>query len=223
MQTPCECGCGELAPLATATNKESGTVLGQPQRFISGHNSRVDHPAQRPLAERFWEKVNKNGALPDARSVRIHPEIENTNCWEWTGAVNPRGYGITTVEGSTVSTHRAAWFLKTGQFPNLCALHKCDNRKCVRFSHLFEGSKQTNSDDKYAKGRANHPTGNQTTAKLTATEVTEIRTALSKGDMQCEVALEYNVSRATICDIVHGRTWNNNAALPQEKYTLCLS
>lgn len=34
---PCECGCGELAPLAKKTHKRSGHVKGQPVRFIKGH------------------------------------------------------------------------------------------------------------------------------------------------------------------------------------------
>lgn len=36
----CECGCGNLAPIAKTTDKRCGHVKGQPIRFISGHNSR---------------------------------------------------------------------------------------------------------------------------------------------------------------------------------------
>lgn len=38
----CECGCGNPAPLASHTRKERGQVKGQPVRFISGHNSRLN-------------------------------------------------------------------------------------------------------------------------------------------------------------------------------------
>jgi hypothetical protein len=37
---PCECGCGETAPLATVTNRKWGHVKGQPLRFIHGHHTR---------------------------------------------------------------------------------------------------------------------------------------------------------------------------------------
>jgi len=36
----CECGCGELAPLAFQTDTRRGFVKGQPQRFIAGHHAR---------------------------------------------------------------------------------------------------------------------------------------------------------------------------------------
>lgn len=36
----CECGCGQLAPIAKCSNKRYGMVKGQPLRFIHGHNAR---------------------------------------------------------------------------------------------------------------------------------------------------------------------------------------
>jgi len=36
----CECGCGEPAPIAKMTRRNSGRIKGQPVRFISGHNNR---------------------------------------------------------------------------------------------------------------------------------------------------------------------------------------
>jgi HNH endonuclease len=37
----CECGCGELAPLAKTTDPRKGHVKGQPLRFVNGHNTRL--------------------------------------------------------------------------------------------------------------------------------------------------------------------------------------
>ena len=37
----CQCGCGELAPLAKKTDKRHGHVKGQPVRFIGNHNRRL--------------------------------------------------------------------------------------------------------------------------------------------------------------------------------------
>lgn len=39
----CECGCGELAPLARKTNTKLGHIKGQSVRFIAGHQGRVYH------------------------------------------------------------------------------------------------------------------------------------------------------------------------------------
>ena len=36
---PCECGCGQPAPIAKTTNRRDGRIKGQPARFISGHNN----------------------------------------------------------------------------------------------------------------------------------------------------------------------------------------
>lgn len=36
----CECGCGEPAPIATASNPRRGIVKGQPQHFVRGHSMR---------------------------------------------------------------------------------------------------------------------------------------------------------------------------------------
>lgn len=38
--TLCECGCGQLAPIAKRTSTFHGWKKGQPKRFISGHNNR---------------------------------------------------------------------------------------------------------------------------------------------------------------------------------------
>ena len=36
----CHCGCGELAPIATTTNKRYGHIKGRPIRFINSHYSK---------------------------------------------------------------------------------------------------------------------------------------------------------------------------------------
>jgi HNH endonuclease len=36
----CHCGCGVLAPIATHSNRQDGTIKGRPVRFVKGHNSR---------------------------------------------------------------------------------------------------------------------------------------------------------------------------------------
>lgn len=38
--TLCECGCGQLAPIAAQTVTKKGVVKGQPLRFVSGHSNR---------------------------------------------------------------------------------------------------------------------------------------------------------------------------------------
>jgi len=43
-----------------------------------------------PIEVRFWDKVDKNGPLPDQSKSHY---VGLDQCWEWTGAVNHFGYG----------------------------------------------------------------------------------------------------------------------------------
>lgn len=75
----------------------------------------------RPLPVRFWSFVT------------FTPE-----CWEWTGYITPKGYGTFCLRaGVTVWAHRLAYELTHGPFPaGLTIDHLCNNRGCVRPSHL---------------------------------------------------------------------------------------
>lgn len=99
-----------------------------------------------PLADRFWERVDKQGPVPAHR-----PELGP--CHLWTGPVDDRGYGRINVRRRSVTTQRVAFFLAEGRWPMPSALHHCDNPPCVRRSHLFEGSQADNVADMDAKGR----------------------------------------------------------------------
>lgn len=101
---------------------------------------------RRSLAERFWEKVNKAGPTM--------PNMESP-CWVWIGSTFGIGYGHIRIGGERKSlpTHRVAWFMHYGVWPNPFALHRCDNPACVRWEHLFEGDHIANQKDKVAKGR----------------------------------------------------------------------
>ncbi len=76
------------------------------------------------------------------------------NCWEWTGLERSNGYGVFETKGKLYSAHRFAFYSVFGPIPkDLYVCHKCDNRKCVRPSHLFLGTAKDNYMDMLSKGR----------------------------------------------------------------------
>lgn len=92
---------------------------------------------------RFWQKVQPS-----------------EGCWEWLGARDRDGYGVTQVALVWMNTHRRAWELTHGPIPEgAWVLHRCDNRGCVRPSHLWLGDNAANSRDRDEKGRLVVPPG----------------------------------------------------------------
>ena len=147
----CECECGQPTAIASVTRRKIGQFRGMPLRFIQGHHK----DRTRPLSERFYKHVNKDGPMPSVESVRFYPEIAGLACWEWTASKDRKGYGIMRDAGRNRVAHRVAWFMATGKWPEPYGMHKCDNPSCVRFEHLFEGTEQDNTDDMVRKGRQN--------------------------------------------------------------------
>ena len=156
------------------------------------------------LTRRFWSRVDKNG--PVAREGL-------TPCWLWTGPRERKGYGSVTLDG-VKGAHRIALMLATGvDWPELCALHSCDNPPCCNPDHLRWGTNADNQADKMARRR--HAFGvKQHDAKLTEDDVRAIRAALSAGVRQCDLARQYGVTDVLIYYIRTRRIWRH---VPDEK------
>lgn len=99
--------------------------------------------------ERFWSKVDK--------SPGQGPKGE---CWEWTGAIvhGRLPYGKASIRHSvSTSAHRVALTLSSGEQPQLCALHTCDNPPCCNPRHLYWGTHLQNAKDRSERGRYVNP------------------------------------------------------------------
>ena len=82
-------------------------------------------------------------------------------CWEWTGSVNDKGYGLIYVEGKSKRAHRITYQLFKSEIPKgLFICHHCDNPGCVNPEHLFVGTQKDNMQDCIRKGRFVRPTKN---------------------------------------------------------------
>lgn len=155
--------------------------------------------------DRFWEKVNKEGPM--------HPRL-GTRCWVWTASLNRGGYGQLGVDYKVVRAHQFSWELHNGPIPDgeghhgVCVLHKCDNRACVRPSHLYLGDHQDNMEDAARRGRMNGGNGSH---KLSFEIAQEIRRRYrSEPISQERLGREYGVSGATVWAIVHNKTYKTD-------------
>ena len=141
---------------------------------------------RRPLADRFWEKVEKT-----------------ETCWLWTANTVRGGYGQITLgwkEGKGLS-HHVAWFLAHGEWPSFLR-HTCDTPACVRLDHLVPSNALDNMQDKHAKGRQRYLRGADLPhTKLTDEDVTAIRASTMPHRVLAEL---FGVSRSHISGIKTG-------------------
>lgn len=88
--------------------------------------------------ERFMKKVRR---------------LPGDACWEWLGSTTGSGYGHFWFKGKMIPAH---WvLLDSPPQAGMEACHKCDNRLCVRPSHIFIGTHSSNMRDMVNKGRHN--------------------------------------------------------------------
>ena len=132
-----------------------------------------------------------------------------SGCWLWLGALDRDGYGRFRVDwrDQPMGAHRASWLLHCGAIPDdKMVLHRCDVRCCVNPDHLFLGDAMANWRDCVAKQRdargTRHPH-----ALLTETDVRAIRDAIATGAVLADLARQYRVAHATICNIRDRRSW----------------
>jgi hypothetical protein len=186
-----------------------------PYKLREGKGKYCSKKCEHPLTdrERFESHVDRNGPVPIHR-----PELGP--CAIWTAHRNSQGYGNFTTgsrltERRSHKAHRYAFFLEHARWPNDCALHACDNPSCVRPSHLFEGTRIENNQDRDSKGR--HRSGGPQKgdlhfgAKLKATQIPAIRAASAAGESAASIARRLQVSSKTIGDVLRGKNWSHVA------------
>lgn len=138
------------------------------------------------------------------------------DCWVWTGATMPKGYGVLSFGGKYGKVrciHSFIFFLTENQIPPMVC-HHCDNPSCGRPSHLFAGNGRINCDDKIRKGRAKSAIGEQAGAsKLTDEKVLEIRRRYQSWahthNTGTRLAEQFGVSPSTIYQVLRGESWKH--------------
>jgi len=142
---------------------------------------------------------------------------KKTGCWEWTGSNDgkPKPYGHACYNGKPGKAHRIMWEIFNGPIKgNLSVLHMCDNTLCVRPDHLFLGTHQDNMRDMINKGRRRVIRGDaHPKAKITWSEVQEMRRLYSLGMRETEIKKLFPHGPKCINRIVRNLTWRFKSRL----------
>lgn len=148
------------------------------------------HQDDQTLAERFWKHVTKG-----------------PRCWEWIASPGSTGYGQIRVGKRTRKANQVAWELTNGAIPKgpgyhgIEVCHTCDNKKCVRPSHLFLGSHAQNILDMRGKGRAHRQ-------RLLPHQIpTIIDLYRQRGASLRDLARRFKVTEQTIRRVVDRTSW----------------
>ena len=164
----------------------------------------------------FWKRVDKRGAIP-AHCTRLGV------CWEWCGELDEEGYGrFHHRRNETTRANRISWEIAFSPPLRLFVLHKCDNPRCVRPSHLFLGTQAENNRDAREKKRIRPARGDahwsrrnpekrvrgaiHYNAKLTEKDVCEIRVSPHS---EKTLAEKYGVGQQAINSVRRRKTWKH--------------
>lgn len=103
-----------------------------------------------PIFLTLWPYLS--GLSEDFEKVKAHfwtrviKGDDPSDCWLWEGPKDAQGYGKTSVVGTRLSAHQAAFFFTHGRFPSgeICHAEGCD-QNCVNPDHLIDGTRQQNA------------------------------------------------------------------------------
>lgn len=155
--------------------------------------------------------MKNNNRFTSVEQILERTKLTESGCMEWQRAIGSHGYGVVWFNGKLWTSHRLVASFIYGLHSNAFhVMHSCDNRKCCNPEHLSFGTPHENMIDKWLKGRASggsmkgesHPS-----AKLTESQVSEIRLAYGPGTTTSDLAKLYGVSNTTIKNIINQVSW----------------
>jgi hypothetical protein len=157
------------------------------------------------------EPHNKGKPQYDREARLQEYVVTSSGCWKWQGGTIAQGYGVIYPFDKAVRVHRLAYEVAHGHPPKGMVCHHCDNPLCINPAHLYDGTGQTNSDDKVRRGRQAHVSGERNgRSKLTASQVREIRRLSADGVSRAALGRRFGVVPSAISMIVHRQHWKES-------------
>lgn len=129
-------------------------------------------------------------------------------CIEWPFSINKGGYARVRIDGTEHRVHRLVCEKVHGKCPPTCrdAAHRCGNRKCINWRHIYWASRSKNAMDRVEHGTANRGKKHGKVL-LTEDQVRELRRAYHAGENISEKARLWGVNVYTAINAARGRTW----------------
>ena len=173
-------------------------------------------PIGKPLA-----KLSDYEALAQLLANAV-PE-PNSGCLLWLGKCLRNGYAVSRLKRPSMYVHRTVRHLIAGDvIPEMDVCHHCDVRSCINPDHLFVGTRQENLKDAVNKGRMGgryhwmrkwpEKISRGTTngaAKLSESDVLEIRSLHMSGALQEEIAVMFGISQTGVSAIITRKVWTH--------------
>jgi len=136
--------------------------------------------------------------------VKMAAEYSGDECLIWPYYVGPNGYGR--YRGGH-SVHVDVCVAINGPKPCniLQAAHRCGNRLCFTYTHLYWATPKENGEDRVRHGtQAVGEAAGRPKTKLTKRQVRDIRASKETGTA---IALTLGLHKSTVNNIITGKSW----------------
>lgn len=153
------------------------------------------------------------------QGVRLRARIDTSPgpgaCHPWTGkSTDKGGYGIIRWNGRDRRVTNVLLEIEYGDdvlAGGKISCHTCDNPPCCNIEHLYPGTRKTNSDDCWSRGRGSRPPVRRGEAhhkaKLTEDQVRAMRADRERGDTLTVLVGRYGVSKPVVSKICRREIW----------------